>query len=177
MGLLFTAIYGLHSVDDRKPLWNKLQNPTAIINSPWLIMGDFDVVNSVHDKINGATFSGYKTRDFVNLLEATDMVELKSCGHFFSWRGKGHRDDKVTSRIDKAFGNSHRWTLYGKAVVEYMNPSLSDHSPLMVDCHIIGSTRSKPFKFFNNMADHPNFLDLVKNKWSEIVHGSRFGKN
>lgn len=41
--ILITATYGLHSIEDRKPLWAELQqldNATV----PWLVMGDYNAV-------------------------------------------------------------------------------------------------------------------------------------
>lgn len=65
----FTTVYGLHIVETRKPLWSSLSRLAATISTaPWLILGDFNVVLSSHDIINGADISRYETRDFESFL-------------------------------------------------------------------------------------------------------------
>ena len=54
---------------------------------------------------------------------------------------------------------------FPNAVKEFLNPGLSDHCPLIVNLNNYlhpSLKKSYPFKFFNFWADHPTFLDLVK---------------
>ena len=56
-----------------------------------------------------------------------------------------------------------------------MNPGLSDHCPLIVNLNNSVDTyprRRCPFKFFNFWADHPSFIDLVKDAWDFDVYGT-----
>lgn len=43
-----------------------------------------------------------------------------------------------------------------------MNPGLSDHSPLVMHCYARVQEKGKPFKFFNYMADHGNFINIIE---------------
>lgn len=49
-----TIVYGLHNITDRRALWNQLRDISAITNGPWLVIGDFNNVLSVEDRINRA---------------------------------------------------------------------------------------------------------------------------
>lgn len=53
-----------------------------------------------------------------------------------------------------------------------MNPGLSYHSPLVMTCNTQLGSGSRPFKFFNYMGDHPNFLSVVQKGWDTNYHGS-----
>lgn len=56
---------------------------------------------------------------------------------------------------------------YAGAVVEYLNPGLSDHSPLLLKCTPSQNQGGRPFKFFN-MADHDEFDNIVINTWKNF---------
>lgn len=146
--ILITATYGLHSIEDRKPLWAELQqldNATV----PWLVMGDYNAVLNSGDRFNGSTVTDGEPRDFIHLLDSTDLLEIKSVGPYFSWSNKGSGTDRVMSRIYWALGNSCWMNSYPSVVTEYFNPGISDHSPLMITCHSSGQSGGRPFQFFN----------------------------
>ncbi|XP_056697775.1 uncharacterized protein [Spinacia oleracea] len=57
----------------------------------------------------------------------------------------------------KSCGSYYSWSNKGQGI--------SDHSPLVMSCNIRLGGGSRPFKFFNYMADHALFLDVVKKVW------------
>lgn len=46
-----------------------------------------------------------------------------------------------------------------------MNPSISGHSPLILRCDVNTSKQSRSFKYFNYMADHKFFLEVMEAQW------------
>ena len=94
---------------------------------------------------------------------------MKSCGHFFSWSNKGTEGTRISSRIDRGLVNSYWINKFPHVVLDYMNPGLSDHPPLLFQCHHRVHTKGKPFKFFNYMAEHDEFLQVVRDQWQ--LHG------
>ena len=84
--------------------------------------------------------------------------------------GAGHYsrvgDQFVARKLDRSLQNESALEMFPNAVTEVLNLGLSDHCPLIVILNNSMVTRPKrkcPFKFFNFWADHPAFLDLVKN--------------
>lgn len=57
---------------------------------------------------------------------------MKACGSFFSWSNKGLGDTRVSSRIDRYLCNSTWHFVFPISLVEYLNPGVSDHSPLVI---------------------------------------------
>lgn len=49
----YTSTYGLHTQEDRKNLWAELQCLEKKQQGAWLIMGDFNAVLYIDDRING----------------------------------------------------------------------------------------------------------------------------
>ncbi|XP_056685776.1 uncharacterized protein [Spinacia oleracea] len=168
----FTAVYGLHTIDHRRPLWTTLTQIGPRVIYPWFFMGDFNSVLHAGDRIHGSQVSDTETRDFDSCIDATGLIELKSCGNFFSWNNKGQGDLRIHSRIDWAFGCGNWHTSYPEVCVDYLNPGLSDHSPLLLDCKVVRQRGSRPFKFFNYMAEHPKFHQIVQEGWGSVVNGT-----
>ncbi|XP_021852263.2 uncharacterized protein [Spinacia oleracea] len=168
----FTAVYGLHSIGTRKTLWNDLTQLSSVTTGEWIVMGDFNSVLYSGDRINGNPVTHAETRDFEGCIDATDLNEIKSRGHFYSWSNKGQGQTRICSRIDRVFGNTDWHSTFLDAVVDYLNPGISDHSPLLLSCNINVKTGGRPFKFFNYMADHDEFMQVVQEKWNISVNGT-----
>lgn len=87
---------------------------------------------------------------------------LKYTGNFFSW----HQGcEGIVSRIYHALANSQWFQVFGEALMSYLNPSISDHSPLLVNVCKENEGRGRPFRFFKHLASHPGFKELVKDVW------------
>ncbi|XP_021861226.2 uncharacterized protein [Spinacia oleracea] len=168
----FTIVYGLHLVDTRRPLWASLAQLHQRVVGPWVIMGDFNSTLLSGDRHNGSHVTQAETKDFEDCLDHTGLTELKSCGHYFAWSNKGKGDRRISSRIDRALGNVEWHTKFTDAVVDYVNPGLSDHSPLVMTCSSSSVGGGRPFKFFDYMAEHDKFLDSVKKGWEMNCHGT-----
>ncbi|XP_021836060.2 uncharacterized protein [Spinacia oleracea] len=162
---LFSAVYGLHSVDTRRPMWREITTFSSTVNCPWLVMGDFNAVLLAADRVNGNAVTEGETKDFDSCMDAAGLAELKSCGSYYSWSNKGQGNLRICSRIDRAIANALWHSKFVDAVVDYLPPGISDHSPLVMSCNIHMGGGSRPFKFFNYMADHVLFLDVVKKGW------------
>lgn len=135
-------------------------------------MGDFNSVPYSGDRINGSQVQDAETEDFERCIDIVGLSELKSCGHFFSWSNKGQGDFIISSRIERALGCGNWNTVFDDAVVGYLNPGLSDHSSIVLTCKKDGHTGSRPFRFFNYMADHPRFNQVVQDGWKTNIQGT-----
>lgn len=54
-------------------------------------------------------------------------------------------------------------------MVEYLSSGLSDHSPLVIRGDIQIRQGGRPFKFFNYMAEHQDFGQVVREGWNTTV--------
>lgn len=50
---------------------------------------------------------------------------------------------------------------YSEVVVNYLQPRVSDHSPLVVKIREDDKGCGRPFKFFSHMVKHDAFLKVV----------------
>ncbi|XP_021733072.1 uncharacterized protein LOC110699869 [Chenopodium quinoa] len=168
--IYLTVVYGLHSIHDRLSLWEGLRS-ISIQHSPWLFVGDYNSVLHTPDRLHGADVTDYETRDFLNLVDDLDLTELKSKGSFYSWSNKAHTCPRTLSRLDRVFGNQAWLASHGHVetvpltIFVVVPPSLSDHSPVLLDICSGPVGKGRPFRFLNCIADHPDFLDIVSQAW------------
>lgn len=54
---------------------------------------------------------------------------------------------------------------YDQISVDYMHPSISDHSPLLIQFGEDHKKGGRPFKFFNFKADHSKFEQVMAADW------------
>ena len=101
-------------------------------------------------------------------------------------RVKSSNMDRICASILPGWGLIHNydhallgriWVCWNTSVVsiDAINLRLSDHCPLIVNlnnCKDPSPKKSYTFKFFNFWANHPAFLDLVKDAWNIEFYGT-----
>lgn len=158
----FTAVYGLHMIDDRKPLWSDLVQVSRSINLPCLVMGDFNSILASQDRVNGAPVSDAEVVDFQNCVDHADLTHLPTVGNYYSWSNKGIGATRICSRIDWSFGNDSWVDTYGAAAVDYANSSISDHTPLIIRCGGLQNSGGRPSNFSTTLQIIPNLRSWLK---------------
>lgn len=72
-------------------------------------------------------------RDFHYCIENAALFPISSGGNLFSWQ-KGIGEGKTSSRIDWCLVNVDWMHNLTDVVPEYLNHSISDHTPLLISC-------------------------------------------
>ncbi|XP_019256828.1 PREDICTED: uncharacterized protein LOC109235244 [Nicotiana attenuata] len=158
----FTAVYGLHTIKDRKPLWDKLRQINSIQQGPWLVMGDFNAVLHITDRQHGSEVQDMEMKDFKEYMMDTGMNELPSVGRDYTWT-----NNHTYSRIDKGLVNTEWMMIMPSMKIQVLKPLISDHSPLKLMITQGHTKKCRPFRFLNCIADHPQFIQLVQSAWKE----------
>ncbi|XP_059301906.1 uncharacterized protein LOC132053823 [Lycium ferocissimum] len=163
----FTAIYGLHTIDDRKILWQDIQRLEPNIQQPWLVMGDFKAVLKHNDRMGGSPIQDAEVADFEQLLDTTSLTVMKTVGRFYTWT-----NSHVHSRIDRGLVNAEWMNLWPHLEVEATDPYFSDHSMLCVTFASDQRRSARPFRFLNHLTTHTDFHEVVKQVWDTPMQGS-----
>lgn len=58
---------------------------------------------------------------------------------------------------------------YDQVFMDYLQPSISDHSPLLINIKSDQQQGGRPFKFFNFLATHSQFDQVVTTDWCKPV--------
>lgn len=147
---------------DRRNLWIDLKELENSQQGPWLLMGDYNAVIHVDDRLNGAEIQEQETRDFTDFLFETGLTELKTVGRKYTWT-----NNHIYSKIDRAVVNGDWMIRLPHLEVTVLDPGFSDHSPLSITFDNHPGIRARPFKFLNHLTEHQEFLDKVAKGWRE----------
>lgn len=167
---IITIVYGFNTLEQRKELWNQLENLAKSIRKPWIIWGDFNAIISPQDRLKGAPITGHEIKDFAECIQQLMINQLPWKGDYYTWTNKQQGSDRIWSRIDRAFGNTKLMLQYGHLMTEYKLPHISVHCPIMIYINMKESRVKAAFKFFNVWATHKDFLQLVEEEWKHIYY-------
>lgn len=168
-----TFAYGLHTVEDRREMWSKFQSLTdGLQDAPWIIAGDLNAMLYEDDRINGSAVTTYEMQDFEQFLFHSGSAEVQSTGQVYTWSNKGNGANRICSRLDRVIANS--WCLEADLItrVEFLLPGVSDHSPCLISWGNSSQSGGKPFKFFNYLTSHSQFIPIVESVCQEEVNGT-----
>ncbi|XP_019238828.1 PREDICTED: uncharacterized protein LOC109218886, partial [Nicotiana attenuata] len=135
------------------------------VQGPWIALGDFNSIIDTNDRIGGVPVQDVETREFRKFQLDSGLVELKSVGRRYTWT-KSH----VFSKIDWAFVNSDWMQSLPHIEAIIMDPGCSNHSPIAINFEDAPDRGHRPFRFLNCLANHPSFLQLVKETWMMQDH-------
>ena len=75
-------------------------------NNEWLVVGDFNQVLSVNDKLSSKKMYTKGTDLFMDCLNQCSLSEIPSQGQFMTWTNNRDGEDVVWERLDRGFANS-----------------------------------------------------------------------
>ena len=160
-----TGVYGPTVETFRSSFWAELVNIRQRWNSPWCILGDFNVVRYPNEKLGGRSFSPGMLA-FSDFIENSHLVDLPLVGGTYTWSSGS--DPPSMSRIDRALV-SPDWEEQFPDVMQKMLPRpISDHHPILVEAG--GMLRGKcSFKFENMWLKHEGFVDRIQQWWNSYT--------
>lgn len=89
----------------RKPLWISLKEmKVVVLNSHWLIWGDFNVVLCSKEKWGKEKLNSYEI-EFKEVLNYIEVSDLMFNGSYFTWSNKRKGDAFIASKIDQVLAN------------------------------------------------------------------------
>lgn len=105
----------------REMLWQALRRHSPV-QSPWILIGNFNTILGVDDRINGLHVTQGEIRDFQLLVHDLELAPPKSKGWEHTWCNKQEAQNRVYTHIDWALGNSEWMQKYGYIEADFLNP-------------------------------------------------------
>ncbi|XP_019242136.1 PREDICTED: uncharacterized protein LOC109222212 [Nicotiana attenuata] len=102
--------------------------------------------------------------DFKKFIADVGLAELKTIGRNYTWT-----NNHVHSRIDRILANAEWIQKWPNMEGTIMQPGFSDHCPIMVTVAEPTRMGKRPFKFFNCLAAHHKFDDIVSQCWKKRI--------
>lgn len=81
-------IFAPGSNNHKEEFWNDLIQYTQGLLSPFIILGDFNEISNVQDKMGGAAYHSNRNKMMQSILDRTASLEIPFIGPRFTWRKK-----------------------------------------------------------------------------------------
>ena len=171
-----STIYASNNYLDRRVLWRHLLWCEPMVgHNPWFVIGDFNTTRFVNEKIGGNMMYDNAMTDFHECLFKLELADIPFLGPIFTWMNRREGVNFIARKLDRCLQNECCLDVFPNVMTEVLQPGLSDHCPLVTRLNIrqdSGRRKLYLFKNFNFWADHPTFLQLVKDAWNCEVFGT-----
>lgn len=139
-----------------------------MINKPWLILSDFNLIYRASDN-NNLNLNRRLMGRFRAALNHCELKEIHLQGRLFTWSNE--QNNLTLERIDRAFCNPDWGFLFSYYHLIPLSSSISDHCPLPISgnegCH-----PPRRFAFENYLPLMSGYKEVVQAAWSEFVDGT-----
>ncbi|KAG7541208.1 Reverse transcriptase zinc-binding domain [Arabidopsis thaliana x Arabidopsis arenosa] len=172
LNLTVSFAYGQNLALERTPLWEEMASlnaNTPVSRFPWAVVGDFNQILrlSHHSEYLTQDVDSSGMDDFNLALQDSELFEAQAKGLPYTW-WNNQEDSPASKKIDHALINQAWATAFPESFADFMEPIQSDHAACFF--HVPSMRRSvrKPFKFFQHVADHPEYHDSVSHAWTPL---------
>ncbi|XP_016509455.1 uncharacterized protein LOC107826925 [Nicotiana tabacum] len=80
----FGTVYGMHTVQDRKRLWEDMEKAMAGATDPCVLMGDYNTILTNKDRAQGTPVQEFEVKDFKDFIWRNGLTELKTVGRKYT---------------------------------------------------------------------------------------------
>lgn len=166
-----SAIYASNYIGDRQSLWTETratQGAYSHLSMPWILIGDYNVTLSSQEHSRAADYLADQTgmRHFQDLVADCGLSDLSATGALFTWWNK-QEGDPIGKKLDCALVNGDWLRCFPHSHAHFEAGGISDHARCYVRIAERSSGNRKPFRFFNYLADHNQFLPTVQKVWDQ----------
>lgn len=127
----FTGFYGFSNMATCHLSWTLLLSLCRETSLPWLCVGDFNEVLSSSEQLGRVGRRANQMNGFQEAVHDCELVDLGFVGYDYTWID--NREDEVRCPLDRAFATQAWIQLFPHSRVCHLNPSKSDHLPIMVE--------------------------------------------
>ncbi|PKI61934.1 hypothetical protein CRG98_017660 [Punica granatum] len=145
-----------------RSLWADLMSLGSNIQGPWILMGDFNAVCG-RDEVKRKSRDIYKDlsmEEFDDCITTLNLFDHPYVGCKYTWSDKKYEDYQAR-KLDKVLVNESWLRLTLRSTVEFLPPSVSDHSPAILRVKQQQKSRSQAFQILQ-FLDPTEFLEVVK---------------
>ncbi|KAL2898189.1 60 kDa chaperonin 1 [Bienertia sinuspersici] len=155
----------------RELLWKDLDRLNDKLDGPWMIMGDFNCVLNIDEKIGNAVRDG-EMEAARYCMEACGMQDIPYSGHYYTWSNKQVASERVFTKLDRVMANDQWLEVYKGMNAIFLVEGCSDHSPALLRMNQGEGSGKKPFKYYRMWQQASDYKVRVKAAWESNIQGT-----
>ncbi|XP_026410737.1 uncharacterized protein LOC113305963 [Papaver somniferum] len=141
---------------------------------PWMLIGDFNTVLSVDEKMGGGSLLRVAMQDFHEMMSFCSLAQAPSSGLQDTWCNNRAGVKRIICTLDRALCNVKWFEKYPTWSYKVGVRSIFDHSPLMGSCVMTPKPKNAPFRVLKFWLEHEDFKRVIKEVWTEEVQNPVF---
>ncbi|GJY60523.1 aspartic peptidase [Tanacetum coccineum] len=155
-----------------RQLWNELDiHKHMVNNSPWIMLGDFNVALNMEDVSVGSSSMNSTMNDFKEYVANLEVLDVNCSGLHYTWNQRPKGRDGILKKLDRIMGNLGFVDKFPGAHAVFQPYRISDHSPAVLKFPTLVSNKPKPFKYYNFLAYKDKFGEVVSHHWNTTIAG------
>ncbi|KAG5591021.1 hypothetical protein H5410_041535 [Solanum commersonii] len=171
---LTTVVYAKCSSIEGLSLWDDIYTLSQEFSLPWMVGGDFNVIQGDEEKIGGLPVYPQEYEDFAFCVNSCDLFDLHFSSSPFTWWNGRTDAGCLFKRLDRVVINQSMQDLMGNVELQHLARTGSDHAPLLLTCGGSNKPVSKPFKFLKFWTGRGVFKKVVLDNWCADCDGDIF---
>ncbi|XP_074315059.1 uncharacterized protein LOC141651239 [Silene latifolia] len=160
-----TRVYASNNARVRVYLWTQLINISGSVKA-WILLGDFNVVRDVSERISNTPPTLADILDFNSCLLKCGVDDISGTGCEMTWTNKQDIKTLVWSKLDRALANTEWLNIFPGASANFLPLGISYHSPEAWLEPVNGSQIYKLFAKLKNVKTR--LINLHKGSFSQI---------
>ncbi|XP_074300433.1 uncharacterized protein LOC141631695 [Silene latifolia] len=164
--------YGEPEVANHTHVLMELEKWMDSCTYPFLIVGDFNQVDCIYDKLSNSQRPIEGANAFISWKLRNELIDIPFKGPRFTWCNNRKGNKRVYERIDKAMASKDWLLFFPNTGTKHYPIQLSDHAPIEVDLQLTRNEGKKPYKLDAWALDYEECLQGIQIVWSPSVLGS-----
>jgi exonuclease III len=164
-----TNVYAPTDHTLKQSFLDELQNIQPPPHTPWIILGDFNLMRYSTDK-NQNNFRKNEADLFNDAINQLSLIELPLMDRAFTW--SNNKQSPTLEKIDRAFINIEWAHTFPNSSISSLTRFVSDHVPIVAS---ISTSAPRPafFKFENSWASYAACRQIIIDLWASTNHCRR----
>lgn len=161
-----TNVYAPTQAQDKALFLPELIDLDPADDTPWIIMGDFNLIRHPHDK-NNENFSSSEAAMFNNAIHSLALLEIPLVDRAYTWYNK--RDQSTLVRLDRVFVNLAWDSIFPNMALSTLTRLTSDRAPLVT---MVSTSIPRPncFRFDKSWLLYDSYRNLIPPAWLSVQH-------
>ncbi|XP_071688191.1 uncharacterized protein [Rutidosis leptorrhynchoides] len=165
---IIVNVYGPHKDEEKRKLFESLEELLKCPNDEWILGGDFNEVRPKEERQN-SQFIESRAKRYNSFIEKSHLLEIPLVGRRFT---RICDNGLKFSKLDRFLVNDQFLHVWGDVTVIALDRGTSDHCPIAIR-NSYTDFGPKPFKVFDLWLDSKEAEKVVIEAWNMQVSGKR----
>ncbi|XP_077237134.1 uncharacterized protein LOC143878786 [Tasmannia lanceolata] len=169
--LNLTCVYAHNYYISGRALWSNLEEIESRTQLPSILVGDFNVVKSSHERCGSQNYNPIDMTDLNDCISNCSLTDIQSIGHSWTWNNRSKGEPKEQAKLDRAMVND-LWLQEHPNPMQISPPGIFDHCPITIALNPRTPQGPKPLKFFNMWLEDASLYPIVERAWATEIIGN-----